>query len=255
MNEHQKITIEQFSLQAAPFSQSPGHSDEESLRLLVEMAELSSEDTVLDVACGTGIVACAFAEIARHVSGIDLTAAMLEQAKMLAEQRNLANLYWHEGDIETLPFANDSFSVVLSRYAFHHFLNPGLVLAEMSRVCRPGGRVMIIDAMLPPEKLDAYNHFEKLFDPSHNRALAIEETLGLVGKAGLKDVKLAFYKMEMELEGQLAASFPNPNDDERLRRLLRDDIGIDRIGVSAHLRGNEIHYAYPVTVVVGRKAV
>jgi SAM-dependent methyltransferase len=255
MNEHQKTTIDQFTLQAVPFSQSPGHSDEESLRLLMELAELSSEDAVLDVACGTGIVACAFAEIARCVTGIDLTAAMLDQAKMLAEQRNLANLYWYEGDSETLPFADESFSVVLSRYAIHHFLNPGLVLAEMSRVCRPGGKVMIVDAVLPPEKLDAYNHFEKMFDPSHNRALTMEELLGLVGKAGLKDLELAFYKMEMELERQLAASFPNPNDDERLRRLLRDDIGIDRIGIGAHLRGDEIHYAYPVTVVVARKAV
>jgi ubiquinone/menaquinone biosynthesis C-methylase UbiE len=254
MNEHQKITIDQFTRQAVPFSQSSGHSNEESLRLLVQLAELSSEDTVLDVACGTGMVACAFAEIARHVSGIDLTSAMLEQAKLLARQRNLSNLSWHQGDIETLPFSDDSFSVVLSRYAFHHFLNPGLVMREMSRVCCPGGKIMIVDALLPPEKIDPYNHFEKLFDPSHNRALTMEEMQGLVKKAGLQDIRLAFYKMEMELERQLAASFPNSGDEERIRRLLRDDIGINRLGVGAHMRGDEILYAYPVTVVVARKA-
>jgi ubiquinone/menaquinone biosynthesis C-methylase UbiE len=254
MNEHQKITIDQFTLQAGPFSQSSGHSNEESLRLLMELAELSNDDTVLDVACGTGMVACAFAETARHVSGIDLTSAMLEQAKLLARQRNLSNLSWYQGDIETLPFADDSFSVVLSRYAFHHFLNPNLVITEMSRVCLPGGRIMIIDALLPPEKIDAYNCFEKLFDPSHNRALTMEEMQWWVKNAGLKDVRLAFYKMEMELESQLASSYPNPGDDERIRGLLRDDIGIDRIGVGAHMRGDEIHYAYPVTVVVARKA-
>lgn len=255
MNEHQKITIDQFTRQAVPFSQSAGHSNEESLRLLVELAQLSGEDTVLDLACGTGMVACAFAEIARHVSGIDLTSAMLAQAKLLARERNLSNLSWFQGDIETLPFADNSYSVVLSRYAFHHFLNPAAVVAEMSRVCRPGGKVMIIDALLPPEKIEAYNQFEKLFDPSHNRALTAEEMLGLVEDAGLRDLGLAFYRMEMELERQLAASFPNPGDDERLRRLLRDDVGIDRIGVGADLRGDEIHYAYPVTVVVARKAV
>jgi ubiquinone/menaquinone biosynthesis C-methylase UbiE len=254
MNEHQKITIDQFTLQAVPFSQSSGHSNEESLRLLVELAELSGEDTVLDVACGTGMVACAFAEIARRVSGVDLTSAMIEQAKSLARQRNLSNLSWYQGDIETLPFSDDSFSVVLSRYAFHHCLNPGSVIAEMSRVCHPGGKIMIIDALLPPEKIDAYNHFEKLFDPSHNRALTMEEMQGLVKKAGLQDMRLECYKMEMELESQLAASFPNPGDEERIRRLLRDDIGIDRLGVGAHMRGDEIHYAYPVTVIVARKA-
>jgi ubiquinone/menaquinone biosynthesis C-methylase UbiE len=235
MNDHQKTTIDQFTRQAEPFSRSSGHSNEESLRLLVELAELSSDDTVLDVACGTGMVACAF-------------------AKLLARQRNLSNLSWFQGDIETLPFPDNNFSVVLSRYAFHHFLNPGAVLAEMSRVCIPGGKIMVVDALLPPEKIDAYNHFEKLFDPSHNRALTLEEMQGLVKKAGLRDMRLAFYNMEMELEGQLAASFPNPGDEERIALLLRDDIGIDRLGVGAHLRGDEIHYAYPVTVVVARKA-
>jgi ubiquinone/menaquinone biosynthesis C-methylase UbiE len=254
MNEHQKITIHQFTRQAVPFSQSSGHSNEESLRLLVELAELSGEDTVLDVACGTGMVACAFAEIAKHVSGIDLTSAMLEQAKLLAQHRNLSNLSWYQGDIEELPFSDDSFSVVLSRYAFHHFLNPGSVIREMSRVCHPGGKIMIIDAILPPEKIDAYNRFEKLFDPSHNRALTMEEMQRLVENADLQDVRLAFYKMEMELESQLAASFPNPGDEERIRRLLRDDIGMDRLGIGAHMRGDEIHYAYPVTAVVASKA-
>jgi hypothetical protein len=84
--------------------------------------------------------------------------------------------------------------------------------------------------------------------------LTMEEMQGLVKNAGLKDVRLAFYKMEMELESQLAASFPNPGDEERIRRLLRDDIGIDRIGVGAHMRGDEIHYAYPVTVIIVKKA-
>jgi ubiquinone/menaquinone biosynthesis C-methylase UbiE len=254
MNEHQIITIDQFTRQAVPFSRSQGHSNEESLHLLLELGEISGEDTVLDVACGTGMVACAFAATARNACGMDLTHAMLEQAKLLAQKNDLSNLSWYQGDIETLPFADNSFSVAVCRYAFHHFLNPGSVIAEMSRVCHPGGKIMIIDAILPPEKIDAYNHFEKLFDPSHHHALTMEELQGLLKNAGLRDLRLAFYKMEMELERQLAASFPNPGDDERLRRLLRADIGIDRIGVGAHLRDGEIHYAYPVTVVIAQKA-
>jgi len=252
---HQQITIDQFTQQAAPFSQSPGHTNEESLRLLIEIAQLSGDDTVLDVACGTGMVACAFAAIANHVTGIDLTPAMLEQARLLAQRRGLTNLSWRQGDIETLPFPDNNFSVVLSRYAFHHFLNPGVVLSEMARVCRPGGRILIADGCPPPEKIDAYNHFEKLFDPSHRRALTLEEFLSLVRDTGLQNARLANYRMEMELERQLAASFPNPGDDEKLRQLLREDIGVDSLGVSAHWRGDEIHYAYPVAVIIAEKTV
>jgi len=254
MNTHQQITIDQFTRQAAPFSQSPGHTNEESLRLLIELAELSGEDTVLDVACGTGMVACAFAEIAAHVTGIDLTPAMLEQARLLAERRGLTNLSWRQGDIETLPFSDDSFSVVLSRYAVHHFLHPDVVLPEMTRVCRPGGRVLIADGCPTLEKADAYNHFEKLFDPSHHRALTLDELLSLAREAGLQNVRVAHYKMEMELERHLGYAVPNPGDDEKLRQMLREDIGVDRLGVGAHWRGDEIHYAYPVAVIVAEKA-
>jgi hypothetical protein len=82
----------------------------------------------------------------------------------------------------------------------------------------------------------------------------MEEMQWLVENADLQDIRLAFYKMEMELESQLAASFPNPGDEERIRRLVRDDIGIDRLGVGAHMRDDEIHYAYPVTVIIAKKA-
>ena len=150
------------------------------------MAQLSGEDTALDVACGAGMVACAFATIASHVTGIDITPAMLEQSRLLAQRCGLTNLSWRQGNIETLPFPDNEFSVVVSRYAFHHLLNPDIVLAEMARVCRPGGRILIADGCPPPEKVDAYNHFEKLFDPSHHRALTLEEFLSLINGAGLQ---------------------------------------------------------------------
>ncbi len=221
----------------------------------MEMARLSAEDTVLDVACGTGIVACEFAAIAHHVTGIDITPAMLEEARSLACRRGLTNLSWRQGDIETLPFPDDSFSVVLSRYAFHHFPHPARVLAEMTRVCRAGGKILMADACLPPEKIDAYNHFEKLFDPSHHRALTLEEFLILTSDAGLQNIRLADYTMEMELERQLAASFPDPGADEKIRQLLREDVDVDSIGVGAHWRGSEIYYAYPVTIIAAEKAL
>jgi len=112
---------------------------------------------------------------------------------------------------------------------------------------------LIADGCPPSEKVDAYNQFEKLFDPSHHRALTLEEFLALFNEAGLRNARITHYKMEMEMESQIAASFPNPGDDEKLRRLFREDIGVDRLGVGAHLRGDEIHYAYPVAVIVAEK--
>lgn len=77
IDEHQRLIREQFTKQAIPFSQMQNHSPE----LLLAASGAGPEDTVLDVACGPGLMACAFAKVARHVTGIDLTPAMIEQAK------------------------------------------------------------------------------------------------------------------------------------------------------------------------------
>ena len=102
-------------------------------------------------------------------------------------------------DVLPLPFPAASFSLVFTRYSFHHFLDPKAVLAEMVRVCSPGGRVVVVDVfMSSPEQAEAYNHMEKLRDPSHMRALALEELIGLFAEAGFRDVKQHFYKHEVE---------------------------------------------------------
>lgn len=253
MSSHQESVVAQFTRQAEFFSQMPGHNSEESLRLLIEMAGVTHDDLVLDVACGSGIVARAIAPLAAQVTGMDITPAMLTEARRLSGEEGLTNLSWQEGDIETLPFADDSFSLVVSRYAFHHFLNPRKVLLEMVRVCWPGGKVLIADAVLPGDRVDAYNEFERLLDPSHSRALSFEELDGLLSESRLENLRLAFYRMEMEMEQQLATSFPREGDADKIRELLREDVGRDRLGVGAHWRGERMHYAYPVTVVVGEK--
>jgi ubiquinone/menaquinone biosynthesis C-methylase UbiE len=75
-DEHQRLILEQFTRQAVPFSQMQNHSPE----LLLAASGVGPTDTVLDVACGPGLMACVFAKVARHVTGIDLTPAMIEQA-------------------------------------------------------------------------------------------------------------------------------------------------------------------------------
>ena len=139
-DEHQRLILEQFTNQAVPFSQMQNHSPE----LLLTASGAGPQDTVLDVACGPGLMACAFAKVARHVTGIDLTPAMIEQAKVMQQADGLTNLTWHVGDVQPLPFADGSFSLVFTRYSFHHFLDPKTVLAELVRVCSPGGRVVVV---------------------------------------------------------------------------------------------------------------
>jgi SAM-dependent methyltransferase len=220
------------------------------------MAQVGPEDAVLDVACGPGLVACPLAEVARHVTGLDLTPAMIEQAQVKQRSKGLTNLTWLVGDAVPLPFPDASFSVVVTRYSFHHFLDPKAVLAEMVRVCRPGGRVAVIDVFTSgPEQAEAYNRVEKLRDPSHVRALPLGELTGLCQVAGLRDVRAAFFKLGVALETLLAASCPNPGDADRTRQTFADDLGVDRLGLGAHRRDGAIHFAFPIVVIAGQQPV
>ncbi len=248
---HNQRIVDQFSRQAVPFAELPGHS--QSMQLLIDLSGVSASDTVLDLACGPGLVACEFAPFAHHVTGIDLTPKMIEQAEERQKARGLANLSFQVGDVLPLPFPDASFSVVLTRYSFHHFLDPKAVLEEMVRVCKPGGKILVIDVVQPPDKVEAYDRLEKLRDPSHVHALTYPEMAGLIAGSGLLEIRTARYKVEGELEQQLKASFPNPGDDEVIRAMFRADLVSDRLGLDIHRQGDEIRFAIPILVVAGKK--
>jgi len=251
--EHNQTIISQFTQQAIPFTQLAGHSQQDALQHLIAVSGVRAQDTVLDVACGPGLVACEFAKHARAVTGIDLTPAMIEQAIQRQQAQGLTNLTWHVGDVTQLPYSDASFSMVITRFSFHHFVEPQSVLQEMWRVCQPGGTVMLVDVALPPEKVEAYNQMEKLRDPSHTRALTVQEFLSMAHHCGLQQLQTSGFKVEMELETQLKASFPHPGDEEKLRTLFWQDLAHDNLGLGVHQRENSIHFAYPILIVVGKK--
>src|SRR5579862_6821413 len=124
MTDHNDHVLDQFTRQAVPFSASAEIRNEAWIARIVDFAEPAAHDTVLDVACGPGLLACAFARATQHVTGIDLTPRMLEQAREEQRRQRLGNLTWDEGDVERLPYRDATFSIVSARFAFHHFLDP-----------------------------------------------------------------------------------------------------------------------------------
>jgi SAM-dependent methyltransferase len=252
-SHHNELIIDQFTKQAIPFANMAAHSNEDVFKLLLALSEASEKDTVLDIACGPGLLACEFAKVTTHVTGIDLTPAMIEQAKILQQQKELNNITWNIGDVTHLPYADASFSLIVTRYSFHHMIDPASILKEMKRVCIPSGKIAIVDVTPQADKIDAYNHVEKLRDPSHVRALSFAELVGMIEKAGLVDHKVGFYKLDVELEKILQASFPKPEDVNKIRQLFAEDVNNDTLGVGCYYKENMIHFAFPVTIIVGQK--
>jgi SAM-dependent methyltransferase len=250
---HREAILDQFTRQAVGFATAPSIRDEAALRTVVDFSGAGPGDTVLDVACGPGILACAFARVARHVTGIDLTPAMLERARLLQTDQGLTNLTWHHGDVLPLPFADAAFTLVVSRFAFHHLLDPAAVLAEMRRVCAPGGTVMVVDSAPAPDKAAAFNRAELLRDPSHTRALPLAEHRALFAKAGLGEPRETFYRLPTDLEGLLSRSFPNPGDADTLRAIYMRSLADDALDMATCREGDTIRLSYPVAVLAARR--
>ena len=208
---------------------------------------------MLDVACGPGLVVAAFARVARHAAGIDVTPAMLDRARAHAVALGLTNVTWRQGDVRALPWPAAAFTVVTSRFAFHHLLDPRAVLDEMVRVCAPGGTVMVVDAAPAPDKAEAFNRMERLRDPSHARALPLAEHQQLFGRAGLPEPRVTHYRLQGELDGLLARSFPEPGDIGKIRALFADALTDDALDMQTRRDGDTIRFGYPVAVLAARR--
>jgi SAM-dependent methyltransferase len=119
---------------------------------LVRFAEIRSGMRVLDVACGTGVVAITAARTFAKVTGIDLTPELIAHAR---ENSMIAGLdiEWHEGDAEALPFPDASFDVVVSQFGHMFAPRPDVTLKEMLRVLVPGGKIAF--STWPPELFTA----------------------------------------------------------------------------------------------------
>lgn len=254
MDSHNARIVDQFTRQAVPFSESPSVSNQEALNKIVQAAEAGPADTSLDVACGPGLLVCAFARVVRFATGIDLTPAMLEQARRIQKEQGLSNVSWQQVDVTALPYPDAHFSIVSSRFVFHHLQDPLAVLKEKARVCKPGGRVVVADMAPRKEKAAALNAEEILRDPSHVRAMPEEELRGLFAQAGLPEPRVSHYRVACELEDLLSRSFPNEGNADRIRKIFADSIETDELDLNTRRENGAIYYSFPVAVMVATKS-
>jgi ubiquinone/menaquinone biosynthesis C-methylase UbiE len=100
---HSELILDQFTRQALAFSTAAMITDDKVLARIVECAGAQPVDTVLDVACGPGLVVCAFAPHVRSATGIDFTPTMLDRARVLAAGKGIRNVAWDQGDAYICP--------------------------------------------------------------------------------------------------------------------------------------------------------
>jgi ubiquinone/menaquinone biosynthesis C-methylase UbiE len=253
--EQNARVLDQFSQQAEAYAALVNNLGSPFTEPLLQIAQPGAQDRVLDVGCGSGKLAVALAPWVAHVTGVDLTPAMLEQARALQARSGLSNIEWRQADSTALPVEDGAFDLVISRAMFHHAANPLRTLAEMRRACAVGGRIAVDDLAPAPEKAPAFDAIELLRDPSHARALPIEEMRALGSELRMEEIAIHSRLSELPIEVVLAASFPPPGILERVRDLYARDArhGADTFGMSARLKDGQVWVSYPMTLIVWRR--
>jgi ubiquinone/menaquinone biosynthesis C-methylase UbiE len=186
-----KDVQQQFGKSAESYVSSPIHKDGKDLQKLIEMAEITGKEELLDVATGGGHTANAFAPLVKQVTAIDLTQEMLLAAEKFVKGKGNQNIQFEKGDAENLPFLNGSFDIVTCRIAPHHFPNINQFITEVFRVLKQGGQFLLDDNVVPEDdKYDQfYNKIEKLRDYSHFRAWKKSEWIRMLELAGFEIIE------------------------------------------------------------------
>ena len=181
---------DQFSQVAANYSTSTVHSTGDELSKMAEIATAARADNVLDAGCGPGHTALALAPFVRHVVALDLSEPMLAEGRRLAASRQITNIEFRLGDVEKLPFGDESFDLITSRYSAHHWPNPPAALLEFRRVLRsrsPGPTQLLLADVLSFDDFSLDTHLqaiELLRDPSHVRDHTARQWLAMLDDAG-----------------------------------------------------------------------
>jgi len=182
MTDHDDVVRASFSRQVGLFSGPDSPFVRRAVGTVVERLEpLGSDMVALDVACGAGHAAEVVAPEVRLVMGIDLTVALLELGAARLAAANVRNVVLQEGNAEALPFVADSFDLVYCLAALHHIGDPVRAVEEMTRVCRPGGRVVLSDLITPSADVrDTFDGLHRRLDPSHGHAFLEAELVDLL---------------------------------------------------------------------------
>lgn len=246
--------IGQFSQQAQGYGKlTRGMANEARSAAFAALIGAAPDDIALDICCGPGSLALDLAPYVAHVTGLDLTPAMLDQARAAQASRGADNVNWVEGDAFQMPFGDSAFSLVTCSAAFHHMENPRLALAEMARVCRRGGRIVVRDVTPEAEKAPAYDRMERLRDPSHAHALTREELASLGDALPLSEPALRHgVTADLPFDAILATSFPEDCSTADLRALFEADAreGQDRLGFNARFVDGDLRVSYRQTTAI-----
>jgi ubiquinone/menaquinone biosynthesis C-methylase UbiE len=186
-------------------------------RLVRLLAPLTGDERALDAGCGTGALAYAFAAHVSQVVGVDTHESFLDAARESAP----GNCTFLAGDAMALPFGYGEFDISGSLRVLHHVRRPELVVSELARVTRRGGRVLLVDQLghVDPMVSLEQDRFERARDPSHTRLLSDASIRSLLEANDLIVTRNEVTRERRDVERFLDLVGLEGDERERIRRM------------------------------------
>jgi len=250
---------EHFNAIASQYAASEVHANSPTIRRLHELLAPKQAASVCDVACGPGHLALSFAGKAVRIVGVDAAPNMLRQLERLAKERSV-NVETVLADAGSMPLPSNSFDVVVSRLAPHHFPDAANAVREMTRLAKPGGQVAVIDLEGNEDpKLDDLNHkIEVLHDSSHVRSYTSARWREFFELNGLTIEALE--TGQTELPGGLTIrrwceiGSTTPEAQAKIRALLAAAPREHLVGLGIQFANGEFSIPVRTLIILGRKS-
>jgi len=247
-----------FTARASFYVDSICHTDPQVLGWLVELAQPQPSWRMLDVATGAGHTAFAFAPYVSEIIGIDLTPRMLAEAGKLAVRQGVTNVRFVEADIHELPFDDETFDdeqfdLVTCRRAAHHFSDIQEALAEMVRMLKPQGLLLIDDRCVPEDDFvdSVMNRLDWLHDESHVREYRPSQWQAMLEAAGCHVFSQATYIRHRPLSS--LTECVSPQNVAQIHGILDSLSPEQRAKLALTIRDGELHSNHWYLLIAARK--
>jgi ubiquinone/menaquinone biosynthesis C-methylase UbiE len=250
-----KFVKNQFNKQARSFSEWSVTKNERYMQGFLDFTRPEKDDEMLDIACGSGDFSIFCAKKMNRVAGIDISDKEITIAKEKAREENLENVSFICSDVEKIPLENNSFSFVACKHSFHHFENPEKVFLEMTRLCKPGGKICIEDlSTYEPRKADDFFlDFDIKVDTSHLKTYSGKFFTELYKKYGIEIWRSYYLIEDLDFWDYASHGFHPENTRREIETMVKN--GLKDPDIAQHLFYNHdrLFFKRPLFIITGFK--
>lgn len=252
---HSEIVKKKFNKQAQKFSNWSVTKNKQYHEAYVQFCGIHAEDTVLDVACGTGDFLVYLSPKIKKGTGVDISDGMIEVAEREREKKAINNIHFKCHPVENLPCDDQSFSLVTCKSAFHHFTQYIAILKEMKRCCLPDGRISVQDIVAYDDKyVDNYfETLEKQIDVSHHNAVSDEFIKQLYKETNIEVSQTFKLEVDLVFSEYIMHAEQSEKSIKKIESLLEQGLADEKLANYLFIKDDCIYFKRNVFLILGRK--